>query len=205
MKEYPSIPKDIRTDSPIYAFDKLDGSNIRAEWSKKRGFYKFGSKTRLMGEDDKILGESIKLVRDKYESDLSKIFNEEKWDTVTCFFEFYGPSSFAGHHDLSEKHDVTLFDVDIYRQGLLSPAEFLTFFEHLDIPKLLYYGKANSMFVESVRNGTLEGMTFEGVVCKAKGSKRFSMPIMFKIKNRAWLEKLKTRCQGDEKLFQQLA
>lgn len=204
MKEYPSIPKDIRTEVPIYAFDKLDGSNIRAEWSKKRGFYKFGSKTRLMGEDDKILGESIKLVRDKYESDLSTIFVKEKWDVITCFFEFYGPNSFAGHHDLTEKHDVTLFDVNVYKHGLLNPNEFVDFFGHLDIPKVLYYGKANSFFIESVRNGTLKDMTFEGVVCKGKNTKRTPMPIMFKVKNRAWLDKLKIRCQGDEKLFQQL-
>lgn len=86
MKEYPSIPKEIRTETPIYAFDKLDGSNIRAEWSKKRGFYKFGSKTRLLGPDNKNLGESIGLIQNKYQDDLGSIFTKEKWDNVTCFF-----------------------------------------------------------------------------------------------------------------------
>jgi hypothetical protein len=43
MKTYPSISRDI-VGQPIYAFDKLDGSNIRAEWSKKNGFHKFGSR-----------------------------------------------------------------------------------------------------------------------------------------------------------------
>ena len=33
MKTYPSITKDIRDDIHIYAFDKLDGNNIRAEWT----------------------------------------------------------------------------------------------------------------------------------------------------------------------------
>jgi hypothetical protein len=40
MKEYPSIDREIRFGEPIYAFDKLDGSNIRAEWNKKRKFWK---------------------------------------------------------------------------------------------------------------------------------------------------------------------
>ena len=85
MKEYPSIPKDVRTDVNIYAFDKLDGSNIRAEWSKKQKFYKFGSKTRLLGADDKMLGKSIELIRKKYESDLTEIFLAKRWTDVICF------------------------------------------------------------------------------------------------------------------------
>lgn len=43
MKAYPSILSQIRTDVPIIAFDKLDGSNIRAEWSKnKKDFLHLG-------------------------------------------------------------------------------------------------------------------------------------------------------------------
>lgn len=205
MKEYPSISKEIRTDINIYAFDKYDGSNIRGEWSKKRGFYKFGSKTRLLGEDDKILGESIVLVRAKYQESLGEIFLRKKWDQVTCFFEFFGPNSFAGNHDLTEKHDVVLFDVNLYKRGLLNPAEFIDLFGHLDIPQVLYYGKANSFLVEQIRTGTLSGMTFEGCVCKGRNVKKTHIPIMFKIKNQAWLDKLKSRCQEDEKLFQFLS
>lgn len=209
MKEYPSIPKDVRTDVNIYAFDKLDGSNIRAEWSKKQKFYKFGSKTRLLGPDDKMLGGSIELIRKKYESNLTDIFLEQRWTDVICFFEYYGcgnpTNSSFGWHDPKEEHDVTLFDVSVYKQGFLEPSVFVKTFGHLDIPKVLYYGKANSLFIESVRDSSLPGMTFEGVVCKGKNDKKTKMPIMFKIKSRAWLDKLKSRCQGDEKLFQQLA
>ena len=50
MKQYPSISHDIRSVQ-AYAFDKLDGSNIRAEWHPKKGFWKFGSRTRLLGTD----------------------------------------------------------------------------------------------------------------------------------------------------------
>lgn len=42
MKQYDSIPKWCTEDfgKPIIAFDKLDGSNIRAEWNQKQCFYK---------------------------------------------------------------------------------------------------------------------------------------------------------------------
>lgn len=37
MKQYPSITTKFSKAKTI-AFDKLDGSNIRAEWSDKKGF-----------------------------------------------------------------------------------------------------------------------------------------------------------------------
>jgi len=40
MLEYPTIKKEV-INIPIYAFDKIDGSNIRVEWGPKNGFYKF--------------------------------------------------------------------------------------------------------------------------------------------------------------------
>jgi len=39
VKTYPSIDAKI-CDGQYYVFDKLDGSNIRAEWSKKQQLYK---------------------------------------------------------------------------------------------------------------------------------------------------------------------
>jgi hypothetical protein len=47
-------------------------------------------------------------------------------------------------------------------------------------------------------------MTFEGVVCKGANDKATRMPIMFKIKSKAWLEKLREYCKGDDKLFERL-
>ena len=74
MKTYPSIDRIIRNDIHIYSFDKLDGNNIRAEWTSKRGFYKFGSRTQLIDENTKPLGKSISIIRDKYEEDLAMVF-----------------------------------------------------------------------------------------------------------------------------------
>lgn len=204
MKHYPSIPKEINTNLPIFAFDKLDGSNIRAEWSKKRGFYKFGTKTQMLGEDHPMFGQSIPLIRSTYGDELSKVFAKAKVESVVAFFEFYGPNSFAGHH-LDEPKKVTLLDVNYFKKGMMNPDEFIDTFGHLEIPRVLYYGKANKIFEEEVRTGKLEGMSFEGVICKGKAERGSPAPVMFKIKTRAWLERLKEHCKGDEKLFELLS
>ena len=44
MKSYASISsskKDFPIGENVFVFEKLDGSLIRAEWSKKEGFYKY--------------------------------------------------------------------------------------------------------------------------------------------------------------------
>lgn len=200
MKHYPSISKEIRHDLDVYAFDKLDGSNIRVEWNPKRGFYKFGTKNQLIDENSKPFGMTIPLIRDKYEKEISKVCIENKWQDAVCFFEFYGPSSFAGQHVFTEAMDVVLIDVNAFKKGILPPSQFLALFGHLDIPKVLYQGKITTELFDLVKQSTLPGMTLEGVVCKADGK----TPVMFKIKSRIWLEKLKTFCNGNDSLFQML-
>ncbi|HEY0138706.1 MAG TPA: hypothetical protein VGB85_31695, partial [Nannocystis sp.] len=73
MKPYPSISTKIRADVPIYAFDKLDGSQIRAEWTPKSGFGSFGSRKRALERSHPWLGEAITLVRDKYEAAVGRV------------------------------------------------------------------------------------------------------------------------------------
>jgi hypothetical protein len=126
--------------------------------------YKFGSRTVLIDEKSS-LGEAIGLIRNKYEKGLSKVFRDQRLERAICFFEFFGPNSFAGFHH-PEPHDVVLIDVNPHKKGIDPPVDFICTYEHLGIPRCLYRGKANVPFEESVRNGTLEGMTFEGVVCK---------------------------------------
>ena len=200
MKSYPSIPTKIVPDLNFYFFDKLDGSNIRAEWNKKKGFYKFGSKTQLI-DDSTFLGSSIKLIMDGPAEELSKRFTENKYESVVCFFEFYGEHSFAGSHRYTEPHRVTLIDIDVYKKGILLPNDFLKLTEGLDRANLLYTGEVTVEFVDAVKSGTLEGMTFEGVV--GKGVLR-NQQHMFKIKNRAWLEKLKEYCGDNVQLYERL-
>jgi len=201
MKSYPSIQREY-SNVPIYAFDKLDGSNIRAEWTKKGGFGKFGTRTRLLDPNEKPLGEAAHLFMEKYSEPLAKIFTDNRWQKTVSFFEFCGENSFAGAH-ADEPHDVHLFDVSADKRGLLEPSVFLKTFQDVPHCPLLYRGNCNSDFVEMVKSGTLPGMTFEGVVCKGT---YFSpgLPLMFKIKSIKWIEKLKTKCEGNDELFNKL-
>jgi hypothetical protein len=206
MKSYPSIPKEILYGTPVYVFDKLDGSNIRAEWSRKhKGFVKFGSKTVLIGEDHPILGKSISTVKNKYEKDLTDIFLKEQFQEVVCFFEYYGPSSFAGFHNTEEEQTVTLIDVNVHKKGMLYPNEFVKLFKHVEIPNLLHVGPVGPEIEELIRSGNMHGMTFEGVICKTISPiKKGYPPTMFKIKNRAWIQKVKEFCNGNAELEAQL-
>lgn len=201
MKFYPSITKEVRPDVYIYAFDKIDGSNIRAEWNSKRGFYKFGTRNQMIDEKTMPFGRAIPLLREKYESDLSMVFKEQNWRDALCFFEYWGPSSFAGTHNFEEKMDITLIDVNPYKQGILDPVPFIKLFGHLDIPKVCYEGHVTTELFDKVKNNALNGMTFEGCVCKGSDNGRV---VMFKIKSKAWLDKLKNYCKGDESLFKRL-
>ena len=197
MKTYPSIDGHI-VNHPIYAFDKLDGSNIRCEWSRKQGLHKFGSRRVLLGEDHPHLGKAQGLVLETYGEDLPRIFVDERFQEVTCFFEFYGPNSFAGVHEQGDTHRVTLFDVNVYKKGMLGPREFLRAFEgRVPIPQMLYRGDPTEDFIQDVKRGTLQGMTFEGVVCKGAPLKNGYPPHAFKVKNLKWIEKVKALYGSD--------
>ena len=107
MKDYWSIqgPRNAPHEDCI-AFDKLDGQNIRVEWSKKRGWYKFGSRNVLLDENQPYLGQAIELFHAKYgESLIKAILDFKEWKVwgvektgVTVYCELWGPSSFAGWH-----------------------------------------------------------------------------------------------------------
>jgi len=184
-------------------FDKLDGSNIRAEWSSKQGFYKFGSRRQLIDRNHPILGEAVDLVVENYQEQLSSIFSAKKWERAVAFFEFYGENSFAGSHEKDEEHKVTLIDVNVYKRGMIEPLHFIELFEEVGIPKVLHKGVLTEDLVTSVKNGTLEDMTFEGVVCKYHNQKN-KIVRMFKIKNRGWIDRLKEKCNGNAALFKRL-
>lgn len=198
MKTYPSISYATECHLAIKAFDKLDGSNIRAEWSKKKGWHKFGTRNRLVDVTDPLFGQAPELVTSKYGDPLGKALYDNRYDSAICFFELWGPSSFAGMHDPKEKLQVTLFDVAPFNQGIMVPELFLKVCGHLDHASVLYDGPVTPEFIEQVRSSTLPGMTFEGVVCKSANDKKTKMPVMFKQKSSAWLDKLHDFC-GDNK------
>lgn len=201
MKPYPSISTNIFRDLSIYAFNKIDGSCIRSEWTNKNGFFKFGSKKRLIDVSEPILGESINIIKTQFEEPLTEIFLKNRYQKTTCYFEFHGPNSFAGQHE-NEPHTLSLIDVNIDKKGFMPPNDFYKTFKHLNIAKLLYTGKPNKEFELSVNNSQLEGMSCEGVVCK--GIHMDKKLIMFKIKSKIWLDKLKNFCGTNKQMFSEL-
>lgn len=204
MQTYPSIPK-ITSSAPVYVFDKLDGSNIRAEWTRKNGFTKFGTRTRLLDRTEKPLGEAVTLFEENYSDILSERLRKARLQKATVFFEFYGENSFAGKHEV-EPHELTFFDVHEYKQGIMPPKEFLSLMGNsLPFPRLLSSGtRVNQDLIQKVKTSTLTGMTFEGVVCKGGYDKHGNLS-MFKIKSDAWLQRLRTYCKEDEKMFNMLS
>lgn len=203
MKDYPSIPSKRIPDLHIHAFDKLDGSNVRAEWNPKQGWYKFGSRTQLLADNSGYLNEAKALIVGKYGDELAHVFRDQRYMSAVAFFEFHGPSSFAGQH-IPENHTVTLLDVSPYRKGIQPPQDFLSLYGHLDMPRVVFSGVIDDEFIQSVKEGTLDGVTFEGVVCKGKADRKTDVPLMFKIKSHAWLDKLKDFCKDDPALFERL-
>ena len=208
MKAYPSITTKIDFKKPYYLFDKLDGSNIRAEWNQKKGFYKFGSRTQLLTPEQTTLYPSIEYIKNFTSTtgrDIDTVLRKLKSESIVCFFEWIGPKSFAGSHtDNMSDMKVVLIDVSIYKKGLLRPERFVEEFSDFEIPNILHKGKISEELFQSVRNRTLDGMTFEGVVGKEAGCTNDGRHDMCKIKSNDWLNKLKEICNGDEALYSRL-
>lgn len=193
MKHYPSIRTKIHSNLSYWVFDKLDGSNIRAEWSKKTGFYKFGTRKRLLDETDDFLGRSITLIREQ-EAVLAEVLNGLGCQKAILYFEFFGSKSFAGAHEKDDNHQCVLIDAELGGQGQMDPEDFLKAFQGVvPTPELLHVGLLSEGFIEEIRSGGCLGMTYEGVVAKSKKPSKWLPPHMCKIKNRAWIEAVKLK------------
>ena len=93
------------------------------------------------------------------------------------------------------------------KAGLIPPREFVNIFGRaVETPAILHEGKVGPELIALVKSSILDGMTFEGVVCKAgnPNRKKTSHPLMFKVKSNAWLDKLKDYCHGDNRMFEKL-
>jgi len=201
MQQYPSIGKGIIQDVDYYIFDKLDGSNIRVEYSLKKGFDKFGTRKKLMSDDSGILNQSKELIMG-YEKAVYDIFKKHRWENGTLFFEFHGPNSFAGFHDETDTFKVSLIDAHIGRIGYLPPKEYIKAFDgSVEMSDFLLISKFNRTMIEKIKTGTLDGVTFEGVIGKAVVRNKI---VRCKVKNQAWIDKLKAKCGDDEALFNTL-
>jgi hypothetical protein len=189
MKTYPSIPKRA-PDFKAYIFDKLDGSNLRSEWSKKRGWYKHGRRKGLLDSSNPHLEEAMpELFNLLLAEPLAKLAHDKKWQKLTVFYEFWGDRSIAGLHYEGDPKYLTLFDAAIDKRGIIGPKSFLKHFDGV-VPTARFLGIHNwtSGFVERVLRGEFEGITFEGVVGKAGEGHKVKRA---KAKTQAWKDRVR--------------
>jgi hypothetical protein len=198
MKQYPSIAHfdESIIGTPVIAFDKLDGSNLRFEWGKKKGWNKFGSRTMMLSKGDPLYM-GVDLFMSKYADGLEKVFKDDKdyrsIREVVVFCEFVGPNSAYGQHDFKDM-DVVLLDVNPMTKGFVPVRDFIRKFNHLGICDVVYDGILTQEFVDEVKNSN--DLLKEGVVCKWMNNRHTQM---CKIKTTRWLGELKLR-YGQEAL-----
>jgi hypothetical protein len=193
MKHYPEIPgpSGAPVGEPCIAFEKYDGSNLRWEWSRKRGWHKFGTRTQLFDRTDPTYGPAIPIFLNTMGDEIARRANaiERGVQRVIVFTEFLGPGSFAGKHVLEDPKELRLFDVNLYKRGIMPARQFVQ--EFGDLPyaaRVVYEGNFGREFVRAVREG--EYPVKEGVVAKGDGW-------MAKVKTLAYLARLREVFEGD--------
>ncbi|MFK7766948.1 MAG: hypothetical protein AB8B55_06975 [Mariniblastus sp.] len=198
MKSYPST-KRYRDDRYLgftgHTFAKLDGSNLRFEWDTKRGWYRFGSRRRLVDESHSEFGIASEMFQSKLAGSFERMAVEKGWPGMVVYCEFWGEKSFAGEHMVDDDKFLTPIDVAVQKKGLLSADEFVRNFE--DQFDLHYLGVKvwDEAFVEAVKNSTLPKMAFEGVIGKnGTGHQRLAI----KLKSEAWIDKVMSK-YGEER------
>jgi|ERR1035437_17125 hypothetical protein len=193
----------------IFAFDKIDGSNIRVEYSQKRGFYKFGTRKMMIDEKNEPFGFVIDLFMKKYEP-LIKIFKSKDYRnslSYVCYLELAGEKSEFGSHDFKNDKTITLtlFDIeDVRKNEFIVPKNFIKHFgEEVDIPRVVYNGNLNKEFIQQVKENKLDsGLLVEGCVCKGIISNRKDSALfMCKIKTNDWFDRL--RKTGNQELIEE--
>jgi hypothetical protein len=210
MKSYDSI--DYYGDHwglSVIGFDKLDGSNLRFEYSQKRSFYKAGSRNMMIDEKHEQFGFAVDLFKHKYEEALTKVFKSKHYrnsQSFVCFAELIGKNSSFGQHDFkNDTFDIVLFDISEYKKGLIPPKQFIDDFGHIGIPRVVYQGNLNKELVKQVKDNQLPGFAgslTEGII--AKGSiqtKKGNNQLYYcKIKTNDWFYRLR---QKDGNLYLQ--
>lgn len=198
MKTYPSIPRSVRgrkATHRLHLFDKLDGSNLRFEWTRREGWVRFGTRRRVIDVHHPIFGSAMALFEQTLAEPIARVAVDHRWDALVAFGEFWGPNSLGGQHEPDEPKRITLFDVAPYRRGLVGPERFLELFGELDVPRYLGEHAWDAELLARVRRGELPGVTFEGVVGKAGEGHRV---IMAKAKTQAWVDRILARYGEDE-------
>ena len=199
MIEYPSIlhwKKAPRQE--CIAFEKLDGSNFRAKWTRKEGFDLFGTRTQLIDETAPTYGEAVALFKANYAGWLNEFFKSDKnyreMREIIVFCEFYGEKTFAGTHIADDPKKLTVIDILTGHKDrhFVKPRELIKYFKGIvELPRVIYEGVLNDEFIRDVKTDKFN--TKEGVVCKGvqtSGAHRGAM-WQCKIKTENYLQRLR--------------
>ena len=92
MKAYPSIKQfraDRHADFVGHTFAKHDGSNLRFEWSRKQGWFRFGSRRRLLEREHPGFGKSMAM----FESGFAEAF--ERFATAVSYTHLTLPTIYS--------------------------------------------------------------------------------------------------------------
>jgi hypothetical protein len=186
MKQYPHIEGAAKAPlgRPCIAFYKYDGSNLRWEWSPKQGWHKFGTRHELFDASHPLFSQAIPLFMDRMADEIvARCKHVERGvQRINVYTEFFGPSSFAGVHEQNEPKELKLFDVNLFKRGIMSPRQFVKTFGDLSYAaQVVYEGNLNKQFIDDVRNGQYP--VNEGVVAKGDD-------FMVKIKTYDYLRRL---------------
>ena len=205
MKQYPSIPNSKKApQEECFGFIKYDGSNLRFEYSKKKGWHKFGTRHATFDETSEHFGSAISIFQRKYADDLERVFRSQgfhRTDEFIVFCEWFGAKSFAGQHEDDDPKDIVLFDVNVHKKGILSPQQFLEYFGHLKVAECIYRGELNDHLIASVRTSNFDNIDFrsrfaikqpipEGIICKGGSGHKLWM---CKIKTNEYFAEIKNR------------
>lgn len=102
---------------------------------------------------------------------------------------FIAMDSFAGLHDEKEPKELRLFDVVLFKRGLMPARRFIQTFGDLPYAaQVIYKGNMNKQFIEDVRMGLYP--VDEGVIAKGDDW-------MVKIKTYAYLKRLNEKFGAD--------
>lgn len=205
MKQYPSIPNSNGTAyedlGQVHVYDKLDGNNMRFEYSSKQGWHKFGTRTQMISMDDPVYGAAVKQF---LTSDISKElltlvpkYIKGGLHEMTAFFEWHGPNSFAGRHVEGDDMRLSLLDLTFNKKGFFEQKQFLkAFWGAVDTPDYLGIHNWTRGFVARVHENEIPGVSFEGVVGKTQG--KGSVLKMGKAKTKLWKEKINSSFSKEE-------
>ena len=198
---YPKIPENSdKFHGKCIAFEKYDGTNLHWKWNLQEGWHLFGTRrTQFTFNAKGINGFRFDHIGLSHAPD---IFNETLRDKltmflckhgvfstcdVTLFTEFHGPNSFAGDHEISDEHTLTIIDV-MMNNKLLDPELCNQYFSKFGSARMIFQGKYSGQFAEDVRKGKYD--VNEGVVVKGMVDGEV---FMTKIKTNDYLKRLRQR------------